>query len=684
MLVIYDGMTEQMTRTVLEKAVHKLKDWKMLELPEKKWEPGSATTIRALIDDRGIEHLNITRNRKGTIKVKWIPSPELREYWLLSSSKRAMKEERKLYRANGIDEHIPIEHNMAVTDETVIRIGRAMLRGLLREETMRAGLEYHSPREVQCADLGYIEGQTWFMELTSRVIEKFLCHPENQEETDLWNHHLERDQCHCQFATHKRRTGCECHCPQCHDIRMKYGGSSFETQGGTWPEGTWHDDWEHQDEEYDWYEDGREDYHDPDVHRGFGDAPPPRPYPVGWEPRPQQTEEGHQAQNGHPSADERNGRTDTVSTGGKTPDLITLASTINEAIRDYLVSKEALEVTIRLTQGGKTKAGGESQLAKTDTLKYESVERHLSAYQGLLQSAPGLASFHYTHAPRDLKRPMKHPGQLVRRIRRTTKLTGHAWKIFCKLTNPESDETQILFQSPKQTQKICSGIAEANRPQAPAEMLYRAARTDWNADRIGHNRKRASLHRENWRRMLSSYLKDREGRRDQETLNHVADAVIGYSQENQTWGPGEWNAMVRRAERWHRETARRGTSRAQWPKEWQSEVGTLQVEEYQATPATTATMVLEAAERMQNCLETYIPALGTGRNQLFILSKPGTPPTAVMLERGRSGWRVSEAENADFRRPQQETMQAAERLAEIYTRAEREGKAEKQRQNTDG
>ena len=674
--VINNGIDDQMTRTVLQEVENTIRRWRLLETPPKRWEPGTVKSVRMLVDEKGNDGLRMTRFEDGEMSMTWQRDAHDMDYWIDHKG----HEEDHEGRHEETREEDDIPTGLGVSKETVLKVAREIIEGKLKTQAILTAREYHVK-----TDIGFLtwasHGKTWFKEIISRITEHNLCNPENIEELAAANHAAEREFCHCDESSGKPGR-CDCDCRQCREVHPPY---QYRNENANWPEGTWQDanglDYPQWEDRYYWDDTDEETESDHQWRTNFGD-PPPQPYWDGRSHRPALPVGEGRDQGAHGAPDGVEGTRPTRGRARANPrDLVNLAEAFNHAVRKYLMDEDTLKTLERLERGGSARRTG----PRTDHTnivpeRYTALEKHKKAFDGLLKTAPGLAALHYRTQlmKKERKRPLNHAGQLVKELRTLTGLQRAAWEILCRVTDPAARDCQVKFNSIRQASMICRGLAEANRPKASLRLLKRAAMARWPTGNPGTVR-RHELEQNNWRRMLNAYLDDGGGDRSERLLAYVADATMGSSQEGKVWGTGKWPVMAKRARKWHRQLHLQGTRhRGLQQQQWISELEQTRAGAYTILPVTNGALVTDLAERMENCLESFIMDMDTGYARLFLLTRKDEPPTAAMISWRDGEWYLSETETMTRTgATTDEARKAAIKLPQMYTEAERKNRREK-------
>ena len=306
---------------------------------------------------------------------------------------------------------------------------------------------------------------------------------------------------------------------------------------------------------------------------------------------------------------------------------------------------------------------------------------------------------------------LKHPGQVIREVKQELKLTPAEWKYFCRVEqpkiNPEEKEKGL-----RALRLRMRALVEINQPGTSNQDLRSiASRTnDYFPENTGPGRDdplwRAWIHTAN-RFLQHSDVNDpnlhspgiihpdreKSQARHMMELSRVMDTVQNYVERGISWGPGDWNVLHGRSEKWHREMQNerdRKYTKEQKEATWTSLIPTTTVDRYEFEPITTGDELLKISAKMGNCLWSYPKRCADGYRRIFLVRAAGTQPTpgdvsryntqvimaAVELSSNGSEWSLQQIEGPHRRKYPKGIKNAARKIRDMYQKASLESRME--------
>ena len=328
------------------------------------------------------------------------------------------------------------------------------------------------------------------------------------------------------------------------------------------------------------------------------------------------------------------------------------------------------------------RSAAESSLAQSTIEDYNIVARALRPLEELLKSTPNVAKLYAQsvgHWPEHQDRSPASPGEIVQLVREALELQGMAWRIFCNC-DLTGKRVRLGDISVTEIRDSCRAAATANLGcrRTPALdkiacmhlrhflMVETARETPWAARAWGN-----ALHR--------YATQTRTEHQDTTHLVHIHDAIRGHAQDNTAWGPGDWETLVQRADRWGCRARRNAEKRVE---SWKSAVDSLEINGRRFEALTNSGELIQAGTDMSNCLATLIRGCAAGNRRVFLTRRESDGPAVaaeIMLHNGR--WRGSRTEGSGNHPPPEGLERAADELAQAYNEAEDRADEERVRQH---
>ena len=334
---------------------------------------------------------------------------------------------------------------------------------------------------------------------------------------------------------------------------------------------------------------------------------------------------------------------------------------------------------------------------------YNALILNKKMFRELHKASPNTA-IHYLRNvlnPRAKPVKFKHPGQVVQLVKNDLKLTPAEWGYFCRISQPSYDFSGNKNISVHIRQRMRM-LAKINQPQVDSETLkyiiYELYIHDFfQSVRWGQGDASAT-----WTNILSQYLKafleytkSNNGSPVPENLlvdhlHNVSDALRGYIEEELPWGPGDWENILARSDRWHQELndrRQRDFERQQMEAgspdkppnidaTWVSLIPDQLVDDIRFKPLCTSRELQQAASLMNNCLHTYSQKCERNNSRVFTVHRNTRTVAAAELVRTGDIWQVGQVEGCMRRRPSEKIRQAVRKIRDTYQEAYDRQKAE--------
>lgn len=273
----------------------------------------------------------------------------------------------------------------------------------------------------------------------------------------------------------------------------------------------------------------------------------------------------------------------------------------------------------------------------------------------------------------DSPAPAGHPGQIIARIKGFLNFTPAQWKQLNRLIKIHPTPFQAVTHGNLDT--ITNSMADANRPEAHPqkiavlmELAGHIANTTALGWQHGHPWKA-------WINILNQYLKDEPARNHRQEFQQVVDAFTAQIRDDLPWGPGNWETLVRRSERWHAQ--RRENPQWTLPQHvlhlsWHSQVQTASMDQITYNPVTTARELARLGAQMGNCLATYWDRCHHGTSRIFTAhrSEDNAVIAAVEIINVANGWIPGQIEAPARGRYPKAVQRHARTLARMYQNQE--------------
>ena len=313
-------------------------------------------------------------------------------------------------------------------------------------------------------------------------------------------------------------------------------------------------------------------------------------------------------------------------------------------------------------------------------------------FQKLAISSPNVAQYYCQNILKDDRKPVKlrHPGQIITAVKNDVKLTPAQWKYFCRFPHPKIQEEQKRRRENIESLELgMTALVQINQPAADDEQLQRIAST---TDR--QNFTRESPQNDPlwtpWIQLARSYLKEFPQKKSDSyttSIDRIIDAVRNYIDRGIAWGPGDWNTLQQRSERWHHEARLERDQKYTKEQEeavWTSLLTSTTIDKYKFEPITNGPDLIKLSSVMHNCLWSYPQRCAKGESRIFAVwqmeDKPSTKgvPTprqsnllaAVELKANGYDWRLGQIEGPSRRKFPKGVRRAANKLKTMYQEAQ--------------
>ena len=298
--------------------------------------------------------------------------------------------------------------------------------------------------------------------------------------------------------------------------------------------------------------------------------------------------------------------------------------------------------------------------------------------------------------PKRRNERIHHPGRVIEALRKALVLTPAEWRIFLKI-----DSNHYIHQNDPITyiKSRTKFIADLNRPDLDddqnTELFNYPNLMEFQNQPWGHGQTDKA-----WKQVLRSYIahtipqnnenreqpEQQQGYEDQfqphRNIPYVADALRGTINMDLPWGPGKWNDLMRRAQRWHNQYGNHPNNMPMNLRNttWDSALTDDQLEHIAETAMEDATGEIEhlgsgkslqfAASTMNNCLSNYVQRCYEGESRIFLITADENIIAATQIIRDDKGWIQGQIEA-----PNRETigplaLKTSKMILEQYNQAE--------------
>ena len=298
--------------------------------------------------------------------------------------------------------------------------------------------------------------------------------------------------------------------------------------------------------------------------------------------------------------------------------------------------------------------------------------------------------------PKRRNERIHHPGQVINALRKELALTPAQWRIFLKI-----DSNHYIHQNDPiaYIQTRSKFIADLNRPDLDDDQNTEL----FNYPNLMEFQNQPWEHgdtNEAWKQVIRSYIthsipqsnENRERPEQQQgyeerfephrTIPYVADALRGTINMDLPWGPGKWNDLMRRAQRWHNQHGNRPNNMPMNLKNttWKSALTDDQLEHIAEIALEDEAGEIEhlgsgkslelAAGTMNNCLSNYVQRCYEGKSRIFLITADENIIAATQIIRDDKGWIQGQIEAPNRETLSPLALKTSEMILEQYNQAE--------------
>ena len=275
---------------------------------------------------------------------------------------------------------------------------------------------------------------------------------------------------------------------------------------------------------------------------------------------------------------------------------------------------------------------------------------------------------------------IEHPGQLTRILRKELGLTDHQWRI---LTRIQHDSWSHMGQyTPAQIAQVCETIHLANPssfPQHPlGSIIALLAREDTALDQPWSHGKPIDA----WANLTRRYLEPTDENQilrandpQPQSLANIADALRDTITSDQPWGPGNWQILTQRSDRWHRQLqdqrdrAQEKALQERLNIRWESLIDEVTIGPHTFRVLNTPRELDHIGAQMGNCIGRYEHSCKAGSSRIFQVVQDDTRVAAVELVQRNGAWTTGQAEGNQRRPTPSGLNQNHQELCRLYNAA---------------
>ena len=326
---------------------------------------------------------------------------------------------------------------------------------------------------------------------------------------------------------------------------------------------------------------------------------------------------------------------------------------------------------------------------KPSSREYNAVAINLEVIKEAEESAPNVLRYYLNQIANSHTEPVKlaHAGEIISAVKEATGLSGSQWKTFTKIPYEAWEQRENAAMSTTAMSRICHVFAQANTAIKSKErainliaVLGRPINLRMLSDDMewSHGDPRqpwANLTRE----YLPLYKSDSFMAYDHahRQAEHIADAIRDTVSNNQPWGKGNWETLVKRADNWaadrNRRQQRESVLRAQRIAEtkWESLIDATCSGDYTFRAVTTGQGLMDLGEEMNNCLANFYTHCKNGDTRIFEVRREDALVAAVELHQSGNGWEVGQMEGPRRSACPRKVKTGANELRDRYNEAAR-------------
>ena len=350
-----------------------------------------------------------------------------------------------------------------------------------------------------------------------------------------------------------------------------------------------------------------------------------------------------------------------------------LVTKVNNAIRTHVLHNETERLAISLFQREKHSNRSDQPLHH-----YNTVALNLPMFRQMVetgQQAP--LTYQCTHlSPHPAPRKYRHPGEIITEVKQAINFTNKEWRYFCKAAYVTANHTPKSHHL-QQLATACRALADANRPNADPLIM----RTIVDRDRDHQFFSQAHWPQGNpwkaWVSVINAYMTLPRNPPDEYDLGYIVDALRYHVQHQLPWGSGDWQTLLARAERWHRQYLQdlnldlHPMTPEGLRSTWDSTIQDIEIGGFRFNALTTGADLAETGRVMGNCLASYWIQCLRGESRVFTATSGKQPTAAVQVSQQYGSWKAVQLESARRAPIPDGLRSAASRLASAYDLADK-------------
>ena len=333
--------------------------------------------------------------------------------------------------------------------------------------------------------------------------------------------------------------------------------------------------------------------------------------------------------------------------------------------------------------------------------QYNNVVLNTQVFEKLLDSAPLLATHYLRHIATRYPNGLlfKHPGQIVTMIKNEMDLSPAAWRYFCRIRHPATSrlEPQDLRD---RIRKAMTMLEQINLPEAPDNDLQDFVYPTNLHDSFRHDNWESGNPWHAWTNTIRQFLIARiqyqqnnpqnqnypDGLRMLD-LHGAADALTHHIENQQPWGPGDWNNIFQRSRRWHRQVARQLQNRPQDSTDdqltWTSLIPAQKANNLELRPITDGAQMADAAQKLNNCLTTYTKRCHANTTRIFTIHRDQKLVGAAEISLRGQTWEQGQVQmRSRLTAPAQPILNLVQKTVESYQNAQDKQQHQPSSENT--
>ena len=288
--------------------------------------------------------------------------------------------------------------------------------------------------------------------------------------------------------------------------------------------------------------------------------------------------------------------------------------------------------------------------------QYNTLARNGAVFRAMEeQESPPLHYYVNAIAPaQEENRTFQHPGEVITCVRQHLQLTKAQWKVFARVPYPSwSGRTP----DPTTVAKACEILARANVPRASDDTLATLVPVLSRGDTRIDVQWSHGVPADAWAALARAFVAAYGGHthylypdRTSTALSSLADALRDTIREDMPWGPGNWETLQHRTERWHSQATERRAkldekhTRERRESKWTSALAEFTQGPFTVTPVSTVPELDNLAQEMDNCLSSYWKGCTNGLNRIFTVHQEEELAAAVELYLEDNRWLPGQSE----------------------------------------